>query len=910
MAATSPLKPSGVFTWPLTSYETEINRDVKWYSSWANHYFQQGGLGLIAGAIEIIPLVILQCPILNVITYLVSSILFQGQENALMKGALNEGNATAAYIMTERGANPDMKSQEGKTLLDLFAEKGEREKGFTEQDLAICTTLLKNKGTADFSRKGFSQMLEIALTQKLHTLALSLLQAGVDLESSWKDHIPKSQTQKIELPKWSTPSLPQVRASDSRTSLKMPLGEDLNRKVAKGFTQKFSSKGLELEQLTRIFGQVERNCPLILGEDESERGGLVEALTRHILLDRVPDHLKKKRIVGIDLERIDNLGSLNQIRSILNDYSNILENDSKFIFYIHNFDIFDRSVKNSHHTIQKEIFEWAKTGRVIFSMKPGTYDRFFAKNRSLQRAFTPIEVSKPSAQECLPLLSQIKATLERKHHTTFSAQALQAAIFMSRYLKDNYFPQTPYEILDAAATLMAQQETHGSFALQDAQKKRRALVSDLQILSLRNGNVPQQRIEKVQAEIEEQSTLIDQLKQQDQVERGQKARYRELTAKKAYLKALKAQHEPLALPLLEAIEKELEPFEAIKQTANLKFEVDRDLIARIVSERAQMPLSQIQGDEAKQLAAFAKTLKADVIGQDAAVQETADAIIRARTGFRDESKPRGVFLYGGPTGVGKTELAKALARSLFGDERNMTRLDMSEYGERYSRNRLIGSPPGYVGYEEGGQLTEALQRNPYQVVLIDEVEKAAPEVLSTFLQVFDDGRLTDGKGNTVDCSQAIFIMTTNLGSRELMSNANRFSWRQKDPQRIIQEAIINSPQFPPELYNRVDAVIPFQPLTNLDVVKKIAEKILKGVQKHAMDRNGIDLTWTDAALEQLAREGRSPQLGARPLKRLIDQVVQTTLAKALIHGEIKEGDTVELNYGWKQGYWFKKPNSA
>lgn len=917
----SHLTQTGVSTWLGNHYKDEINREVKWYGAWANHYYNQGGVGVALAAMEIVPLAVMHCPFLNVITYFALSYIFHGKQTYLMKGAIDEGNATAAYIMTERGADPKATTKSGKTLLDLFAEKGESNKGFSLQDLSICTSLLKKGVTANFSQKGFFMMLDTALDEKNYDLALPLLTKGVEPTKSWSTYLPQPSEKMIKVPKWADISLPTVSFKSTYGGSKhIPLGTDMTLEAAKNQLPSHSSKETRLEPFLRIFGQESRNCPLILGEDENERESLVHAFAREILLDKVPTPLKKKQIVGIDLEQLDNLGTLNEIRSLLGSYKTELKSNPNFIFYVHNFDIFDRSTKNSHHEIQKQIIEWAETGRVIFSMKPSVYDRFLGKERLAQKAFTPFEVSKPSAEECLPLLHQMKRKLEIRHQVTFASQAPQAAIFMTRYLKNPQLPQTPYEILDAAATLMKEQETSGSFALQDAKQKKSELLFEKETLALKNGSASQKRLAQVKKSIKEQDEKIEALLLSDENERSSKAKFTQLKAQKAFLESLDDSHDSKVNPLLENVTKKLENLDKIKNTSNIKFEVDRELIARVVSERANMPLSQVHGDEASKLGRFAEILGAEVIGQDAAVQATADAIVRARAGFQDESKPKGVFLYAGSTGVGKTELAKTLAKTLFGDARNMTRLDMSEYSEKHSKSRLIGSPPGYVGSREGGQLTEALKNNPYQVVLIDEVEKASPEVLTTFLQVFDDGRLTDGTGNTVDCTQAIFIMTTNLGSRELMENGSAYTgaWRllpncmrrqpTRTPEQIIQSAIINSTHFPPELYNRVDATIPFMPLTDLNVVKQIAEKILKGVQSHTMNRHGIELTWTDRAVTRLATDGRSPLFGARPLKRLIERTIQTRLAKDLVAGNIKEGDSVQVDYDRRQGaYIFAEP---
>jgi len=885
-------------------YTEDINRDIKWYSSWASHYFNQGGSGAILAAMEIVPMAIFLCPFVSVITYVVLSYLFKGKADTLCKSAMEEGNVTAAYIMTERGADALQKNSNGQSILDLMALKGERNEGFSNQDLAICETLMKKGVTANPALKGFQMMLDTSLAQKRHTLTLHLLALGVEPSASWSNYVTKTQVEELKLPDWSRSALPSINGSTF-------LDEDLNSEATKEPLLKFSMKGYPVQQLIRTFGQSMRNCPIILGNREDVRKNLMMALTRDILSDNVPQILQKKRVVGIDLGILDSKTKMTEVNQLLADYSLVLKSNRNLVFYVHNFDVFENKT-NAHQKIKDTIAKWAETGRVVFSMTPAIYTRHFAQSTAIQKGFTPVEISRLSEREALPTLHLMKKELEIQHQVPYKKSAVEAAINMAHHLKGCLIPQTPYEILDAAACLLKEQDRKGSVALQEARRIKSDLEFDLQVLKLKNGSASKKRIERTEEQLAEQEEAIKKLEARDHREKAVKKQYLELTAKQTYLKSLDKSLESQTKPLLEKLKIQLAPLEEFKETSNIKFEVDRDLVAAVVSSRSGIPLQRVGGADAEKMRKLEATLGKEVIGQKAAVRTISKTLKMARAGLRNESKPRGVFLCAGTSGTGKTEMAKAIARNIFGDERNMTRLDMSEYQTKENKARLIGAPPGYVGYDQGGQLTEALKQNPYQVILIDEVEKAAPEVLTAFLQVFSDGRLTDGQGNTVDCSQAVFVLTTNLGSREISAsqvgyakyNLLKFFSKQywqgpPTPEAVIHQVLARSEHFSDELLGRMK-VVTFNPLTNPEDLKKIVAKTLKQHQAQAMDVQGIDLSWTDRVVEVLARSVVSVRFGARPLIERIEDVVQNTIAEQIIEGRIKEGDTVQIDYDLNQ----------
>ncbi|WP_420422255.1 AAA family ATPase [Simkania sp.] len=893
--ATSPL---GKVQWIFAgSYTEEINRDVKWYSSWANHYFTQGGAGDILGAIQIIPIALLLCPVVNIFTYLALSFLSQGKENDLFKSAINEGNATAAYIMTERGADVSQKNNGGKTLLEVYAAKGEKAKGYSSQDLNIIQALFEKGITADFKHKGFELLLDTALEQNRPKLVLFLLQQGIQPKTPWSSYRPKPTVEALPLPDWA--EKPVMVSGKS-----VVLGDNLCKAATTETLQKFSRKGDPLYQTMRIFGQSMRNCPLILGESEVERKSLMTALSREILQGKVPEKLKQKQVVDIDLGKL----ATKDLLTYADIYSNALKENSDLVLYIQNFEIFDKVTPTS--TLSSKLTELAKTGRVVFSMTPAIYKRHFAKNHVIQTEFSTLDVSKPTEKEATPLLHTMKGELEAQHDVSYTSSAIQAAIHMTRYIPESSIPQTSYEILDAAATLLKEQETKGSIATQEAEKKKQDLLFDRDVYRLKNGNASKKRLERIDEELQEVEAKIKKLKESDALELQEKTLFHEIKAEIAYLESLDTSLSAMTQPLVAQLEKELKELEQEAKDSNIKFEVDRELVAAVVSGRSGIPLDRVRGADAEKLRKLDEALGQQVIGQNKAVQAIAETLKAARLGLRDESKPRGVFLCAGTSGTGKTEMAKAIARQLFGDERNMTRLDMSEYQAKENKSRLIGAPPGYVGFDKGGQLTEALKENPYQVILIDEVEKASPDVLTAFLQVFSDGRLTDGQGNIVDCSQAVFLMTTNLGSRAIAASHETYSllnplnwhlrfklWKHGRPSEdaIIRQALKNSEHFSPELIGRLK-IVTFDPITRDQDLQKIARNVLNKQQEQLWHTHGIELKWSDKVVKELTQSGSSIEYGVRPLIDKIEKHVLGGLSQEILHERVHEGDVVQVDY--------------
>lgn len=493
----------------------------------------------------------------------------------------------------------------------------------------------------------------------------------------------------------------------------------------------------------------------------------------------------------------------------------------------------------------------------------------------------------------------LKEKYENYHGVRITEDALYAAVTLSyRYITDRQLPDKAIDLIDEAASMIRMQIGSRPLPIDTKERALSSLIVKQEALK-HEKQAPNEKLDKEIAAAKEELAILKEKWNQE------KKALENLNAKKGKLEALRFQEEEaerkadfnkvaeIRYSAIPALEKEItEESEKLKSKEGrlLKEEVDENLIAEIVSKWTRIPVSKMLEGEGEKLLTLEKTLQSRVVGQEIAVKAISEAIRRSRAGLSDPSRPMGAFLFVGPTGVGKTELAKALAQQLFNQEEAMIRLDMSEYMEKHSIAKLIGSPPGYVGYDEGGQLTEAIRRRPYSVVLLDEVEKAHPDVFNILLQIFDDGRITDSKGRTVNCKNALFIMTSNLGSQQLLKSKEELS---KETVLSIVDPVIRA-HFRPEFINRLDEILPFLPLQEKDMEKIVLIQINQ-VKKRLEERE-ILLEWTPRVLAYLAKEGYDPTFGARPLKRLIQQTVVNMLSTAILKGEIQNGELIQLHF--------------
>jgi ATP-dependent Clp protease ATP-binding subunit ClpB len=691
---------------------------------------------------------------------------------------------------------------------------------------------------------------------------------------------------------------------------------DLTELARRGKLDPVIGRDEEIRRVVQVLSRRTKNNPVLIGEPGVGKTAIVEGLAQRIISGDVPEVLKNKRVVALDLGAMlagaKYRGEFeDRLKAVLKEIEDSQGQIVLFIDELHTLvgagaaeGAIDASNMLKPALARGEL-------RAIGATTLNEYRKYIEKDAALERRFQIVFVGEPNVEDTIAILRGLKEKYEVHHGVRIKDSAIVAAATLShRYISDRFLPDKAIDLIDeAAASLRIQID---SLPTDIDQLERKATQLEIEKQALKKEDDPNSRerlavIEKELAEIRERSNT---LKANWKKEKDLIARIRALKEKIEQLKVeeqaelRKGNNERVAeirYGLIPQAEQELaklsKQIESQGQQRMLKEEVDEEDVARIVSKWTGIPVSKMLEGEVKKLVTMEERLRQRVIGQDPPLERVANAIRRSRAGLSDPKRPIGSFIFLGPTGVGKTELARALAEFLFDDERAMIRIDMSEYMEKHSVARLIGAPPGYVGYEEGGQLTEQVRRRPYSVVLFDEIEKAHSDVFNVLLQIMDDGRLTDGKGRVVDFKNTIIIMTSNIGSAFLQAEGLRSDKEfEKATQQVMNQLHAN---FRPEFLNRVDDIIVFHPLGK-DQLVKIIELRLEDVRRLLADRK-ISLELTDAAKDLLLTQGYDPNFGARPLKRAIQKLIQDPLALKILDGEILHGDHIVVDADKKAG---------
>lgn len=688
-------------------------------------------------------------------------------------------------------------------------------------------------------------------------------------------------------------------------------GRDLTAAARKGKLDPVIGRDDEIRRTVEILSRRRKNNPVLIGEPGVGKTAIVEGLARRIVSGDVPESLKNKTLYSLDM------GSLiagakyrgefeERLKSVLNE---IAKSDGQILLFIDEIHtVVGAGASEGSMDASNILKPMLARGdlRCIGATTLNEYQKYIEKDAALERRFQPVMVDPPSVEDTITILRGLKSRYEAHHGVRIRDKALVAAAVLSdRYISDRFLPDKAIDLVDEAAAKLRTEIESMPAPIDDLTHKIMQLEIEEQSLSKETDDASKERLEKITAQKNELKEKEDALKEQWEKEKTAitrtQALKKEIDATKNEMEKAEREYDlgkasELKYGKLPELQKQMEEQEkfmdAHKDSQLLKEEVGEEDIAGVVSRWTGIPVSKMMTGEREKLLHLDDTLHQRVVGQDEAVRVVSDAIIRARAGIKDPNRPIGSFIFLGPTGVGKTELAKTLAEALFDDERNIIRIDMSEYMEKHTVSRLIGAPPGYVGYDEGGQLTEAVRRHPYSVILLDEIEKAHPDIFNVLLQILDDGRLTDGKGRVANFKNTIIIMTSNLGSHEILETKD-FAQAEKAVRELLKK------YFRPEFLNRVDDIIVFKALGK-DQVRNIATILLKRLSERLEKQVKIHLTWTDEALQALADQGYDPQFGARPLRRLIVHTVETALSRDIISGVVREGDTVSINYDGQQ----------
>ncbi|MGG3449537.1 ATP-dependent chaperone ClpB [Domibacillus aminovorans] len=686
-------------------------------------------------------------------------------------------------------------------------------------------------------------------------------------------------------------------------------GRDLVEEVRAGKIDPVIGRDDEIRHVIRILSRKTKNNPVLIGEPGTGKTAIVEGLAWRIVRKDVPDGLKDKTIFSLDMSSLIAGAKFRgefeeRLQAVLNEVKKSEGNILLFIDEIHT--IVGAGKTEGSMDAGNMLKPMLARGELhcIGATTLDEHRQYIEKDPALERRFQPVLVSEPTIEDTISILRGLKERFEIHHGVNIHDRALVAAATLSnRYITDRFLPDKAIDLMDEACA-MIRTEIDSMPTELDA-VMRRVMQLEIEEAALRKEKDAESaaRLVHIQKELSNLKEQADTMKAQWM---GEKEAIMHVKEKRGELDRLRRELEDaesrydlnraaeLRHGQIPAVEKELVDLEAgaadEKENRLLREEVTEEEIASIVARWTGIPVTKLVEGEREKLLRLEDILHERVIGQDEAVSLVSDAVLRARAGIKDPNRPIGSFLFLGPTGVGKTELAKTLADVLFDSEEQMIRLDMSEYMEKHSVSRLVGAPPGYVGYEEGGQLTEAIRRRPYSVVLLDEVEKAHPDVFNILLQILDDGRITDSQGRMVDCKNTVFIMTSNIGSSHLLEMGSEGEIPEEAKNNVMMQLRAH---FRPEFLNRVDDIVLFKPLTR-DNLKDIASKILVGLDERLADR-GITLSVTDEAKDIIVEEGYDPVFGARPLKRFIQRQIETKVARSIIAGEILPGATAVVD---------------
>ena len=683
-------------------------------------------------------------------------------------------------------------------------------------------------------------------------------------------------------------------------------GRDITEQAKLGKIDPVIGRDEEIRSITRVLSRKTKNNPVLIGEPGVGKTAIVEGLALRIIKGDVPASLKNKKVWELDMAALvagaKYRGEFEErLKNVLNEIKKSEGNIIMFIDEIHTI-VGTGRTEGAMDTsnILKPMLARGEI-HVIGATTLNEYRTYIEKDGALERRFQKIKVEEPNVEDTITILRGLKERFEIHHGVTIQDKALiSAATLSNRYITDRFLPDKAIDLVDEACATIRVQMDSVPFELDNLTHRIMRLEIERQAIKKEKDELSKKRKEDIDKNLitmkEKEKELTEAWNKEKNLNNDIKKKKKELEQAKFELEQAENNYDLEQAAILRhgtipKLEKELESLNQTEKNKLLSDTVTDNDIAKIIAKWTNIPVTKLISSEKEKLLSLEDNMKKRVMGQDEALELVSDAIIKSRSGIKDPNRPIASFMFLGPTGVGKTEVARTLAYELFDDASHMIRIDMSEYMEKFSVSRLIGSPPGYVGYEEAGQLTEAVRRNPYSIVLFDEVEKAHPDFLNLLLQILDDGRLTDSNGRTIDFKNTIIIMTSNLGSEYVLDG-------KKD---LVTKELKST--FRPEFINRIDEIIVFNPLSK-DAISKILDKIINDIEKRLSDIN-LKIKLTDKAKEELIEEGYDINYGARPLKRIVSRTLETMLAKMIISGQIKEKDEVIIDYE-KNNFVIKK----